>query len=71
MGVFDKAGVYAAPLTPEVDAKALAGEDLATKTAGGSCTGTVTIDDRAFGYAAQRTPKLAADTGVVVLRSEM
>ncbi len=71
VGVFDKAGVYAAPLTPEVDAKALAAEDLATKTASGSCTGTVTVDDRAFGYAAQRTPKLAPDTGVVVLRSEM
>lgn len=71
VGVFDKAGVYAAPLTPEVDAKALAGENLASKTANGPCTGTVTIDDRAFGYAAQLTPKLAADTGVVVLRSEM
>jgi hypothetical protein len=31
----------------------------------------VTITDRAFGWAAQRTPKLAADTGVVVLRSEL
>jgi hypothetical protein len=71
VGVFDKAGVYAAPLTPEVDAKALAGENLASKTANGPCTGTVTIDDRAFGYAAQLTPKLASDTGVVVLRSEM
>jgi hypothetical protein len=71
VAVFDKGGVYAAPLTPEIDAKALAGQDLATKTESGPCTGTITIDDRTFGFAAQRTPKLAADTGVVVLRSEM
>jgi hypothetical protein len=70
VAVFDKAGVYAAPLTPEVDTKALAGQNLAAKTAGGPYAGTVTIDDRAFGLAAQRTPKLAPDTGVVVLRSE-
>ena len=30
----------------------------------------ITITDRAFGYAAARTPTLAADTGVVVLRSD-
>jgi hypothetical protein len=30
----------------------------------------VTIADRPFGFAAQRTPKMAADTGVVVLRSD-
>ncbi len=70
VAVFDRAGVYAAPLTPEVDTKALAGQDLATKTTTGPYIGTVTIDDRAFGLAAQRTPKLAADTGVVILRSE-
>jgi hypothetical protein len=68
--VFDKAGVYAAPLTPDVDTKALATQDLAAKSANGPCTGTLTIDDRAFGYAALLTPKLAPDTGVVVLRSE-
>jgi hypothetical protein len=68
--VFDKAGVYASPLTPDVDTQALAAQDLAAKTAGGPVTGTVTIADRPFGYAAQRTPKLAPDTGIVVLRSD-
>jgi hypothetical protein len=68
--VFDKAGVYAAPLTPEVDTKALASQDLVAKTAGGPTTGTLTIDDRPFGFAALLTPKLGPDTGVVVLRSD-
>jgi hypothetical protein len=68
--VFDRAGVYAAPLTPEVDAKALADQNLAARTESGPATGTLTIADRAFGFAAQRTPSLAADTGIVVLRSD-
>jgi hypothetical protein len=68
--VYDRAGVYASPLTPEVDAKALADQDLATKTEKGPATGTVTIADRAFGFAAARTPSLAPDTGIVVLRSD-
>jgi hypothetical protein len=68
--VFDKAGVYAAPVTPDVNTKALAAQDLTGKTAGGPATGTLTIDDRPFGFAAQRTPKLAPDTGIVVLRSD-
>jgi hypothetical protein len=68
--VFDKAGVYAAPLTPDVDGKALTTLDLTGKTESGPATGTLTIDDRPFGFAAQRTPSLAADTGVVVLRSD-
>ncbi len=68
--VFDKSGVYAAPLTPEVDAKALGTQDLVTKTATGPVTGPLTIDDRPFGFAAQRTPQLAPDTGIVVLRSD-
>ena len=68
--VYDRGGVYAAPLTPEVDGKALAAQDLATKTESGPATGTVTIADRAFGFAAARTPSLAPDTGIVVLRSD-
>lgn len=71
VAVFDKSGVYAAPLTPPVDEKALGAQDLASKTADGACQGTLNITDRAFGFAAQRTPKLAPDTGVVVLRSEL
>jgi hypothetical protein len=70
VAIFDKSGVYPAPLTPQVDEKALADEDLAGKTAGGPFRGTLTITDRAFGFGAERTPSLAPDTGVVVLRSE-
>ena len=50
--------------------KALANEGLAAKTESGPAQGTVTIADRAFGYAALQAPKLAPDTGVVVLRTE-
>jgi hypothetical protein len=71
VAVFDKSGVYSAPTTPAVDEEALSRLDLAGKTAAAPASGTVTITDRAFGWAAQRTPKLAADTGVVVLRSEL
>lgn len=70
VAVFDKSGVYSAPMTPQVDDEALAAQDLVAKTAGGPATGTLSITDRAFGYAATRTPKMAPDTGVVVLRSE-
>ena len=71
VAVFDKSGVYPAPLTPQVDEKALADQDLVAKTAGGPYQATITITDRGFGFAAVRAPKLAPDTGVVVLRSEM
>jgi hypothetical protein len=70
VAIFDKAGVYAAPTTPAVDEQALAGQDLVGKTAAGPAQGPITITDRAFGFAARRTPKMAPDTGVVVLRSE-
>lgn len=71
VAVFDRSGVYSAPLTPPVDEKALETVDLPSKTANGPFQGTLNITDRAFGFAAQRTPKLAPDTGVVVLRSEL
>ena len=71
VAVFDKSGVYSAPLTPQVDEKALAEQALVDKTAGGAAQGTLSITDRAFGWAAVRTPKLAPDTGIVVLRSEL
>jgi hypothetical protein len=70
VSVFDKTGVFSSPVTPDVNTKALAGLDLVGKTAGGPVTGTIDIADRPFGYAAVRTPKLAPDTGVVVLRSD-
>ncbi|HXN32259.1 MAG TPA: hypothetical protein VN894_10375 [Polyangiaceae bacterium] len=71
VAVFDKSGVYSAPLTPQIDEKALQGQDLVARTDSGACQSTLTITDRAFGYAALRTPKLAPDTGIVVLRSEL
>jgi hypothetical protein len=71
VAVFDKSGVYSAPLTPVVDEKALTEQSLVDKTAGGPAQGTLGITDRAFGWAAVRTPKLAPDTGIVVLRSEL
>jgi hypothetical protein len=71
VGVFDKSGVYTAPLTPQIDEKALVDADIVGKTASGPAQGTVNIDDRDFGWAAKRTPKLGPETGVVVLRSEL
>jgi len=71
VAVFDASGVYSERTTPKVDEQALTDAKLVEKTASGPFQGTVTITDRAFGYAAKRTPKLGADTGVVVLRSEL
>ncbi|HEY4013070.1 MAG TPA: hypothetical protein VGM06_07015 [Polyangiaceae bacterium] len=71
VAVFDKTGVYSAPLTPPVDDDALRKQDLVGKTAAGPFQGVLDITDRAFGFAARRTPKLAPDTGIVVLRSEL
>jgi hypothetical protein len=71
VAVFDPSGVYSERTTPKVDEKALVDAKLVDKTKSGAYQGTVTITDRAFGYAAKRTPKLGPDTGVVVLRSEL
>jgi len=71
VGVFDASGVYTARTTPKIDEDALVSAKLVDKTASGPYQGTVTITDRDFGYAAKRTPRLGADTGVVVLRSEL
>jgi hypothetical protein len=70
VAMFDKSGVYSAPLTPDVNEKAMTGLDLVGKTSAGPAQGAVTITDRVFGYAAVRLPKIAPETGVVVLRSE-
>jgi len=71
VAVFDPTGVYSAPLTPPVNDKALADLDLVAKTAAGPVHGVVSITERDFGWAAIRAPKLGADTGVAVLRSEI
>ncbi len=71
VGVFDKTGVYTERTTPKVNEDALVALDLVAKTAGGPTQGTMSLTDRDFGWAAKRTPKLGADTGIVVLRSEL
>lgn len=76
VAIFDKTGVYSSPLTPQIDEQALSNQRLVDKTAagggvGGAAQGALDITDRSFGWAAMRTPQLAPDTGVVVLRSEL
>ncbi len=71
VAVFDASGVYAERTTPKVDEQALADQKLVEKTKSGPYQGTLSVTDRAFGFAAKRTPKLGEDTGVVVLRSEL
>jgi hypothetical protein len=71
VAVFDKSGVYSAPLTPQVNEKALAELDLVTKTANGPAQGNVEITSRDFAWAAARTPKLAPDTGIAILYSNL
>jgi hypothetical protein len=71
VAIFDATGVYAAPLTPPVNEKALADVDLFGKTDAGPIHGVLNITDRDFGYAAVRTPKLGEGTGIAVLRSEI
>ncbi|MCL2726246.1 MAG: hypothetical protein FWD69_17630 [Polyangiaceae bacterium] len=69
--VFDREAVYGARGTPAVNEKTLADMNLVDKTAQGLGHGTVTITDRAFGWAAARVPKLGDDVGIAVLRSEI
>jgi hypothetical protein len=71
VALFDKAGVYSAAQTPPVNEKALEGEKLFDKTAAGPVQAVITVTDREFGYAAARAPKLGAEVGIVVLRSEI
>ena len=68
--VFDPTGAYGAPTTPGVDEKALAGLGLPDRTAPGAAQGAVTIEERPFGFAAVRAPRLGQNIGIVVLRSE-
>lgn len=69
--LFDKETAYGARGTPAVNEKALQGVNLVDKTANGPASAPITIEDRAFGWAAQRVPKLGPDVGIVVLRSEI
>ena len=63
--------MYTERQTPKVNEDAMVGLKLVEKTAAGPAQGTLTITEREFGWAAKRTPKLGADTGVIVLRSEL
>ena len=69
--LFDKETAYGARGTPAVNEKALQGVNLVEKTANGPASAPLVIEDRPFGWAAQRVPKLGADVGIVVLRSEI
>lgn len=71
IAVFDKAGVYTAPLVPDVNMKALVDADLVGKTATGLYQGSITITDRSFGIGAARVAKLGPDTGIVILYSDL
>jgi hypothetical protein len=69
--LFDKAAVYGARGVPPIHEKTLGGMDLVGKTADGTADGSALIDGRPFGWAAARVPKLGAETGIVVIRSEI
>lgn len=69
--LFDKETTYGARGTPPVNEKALTDLDLVSRTAAGPADGVLNITDREFGWAAARAPKLGADVGIVVLRSEI
>ena len=56
---------------PAVNESKLKDLDLPAKTAAGPVQGTITVDDRDFGYAAARAPSLGGDMGIAVMRSEL
>ena len=70
--VFAGPKVYGAPVTPIVNSEFLQGLNLAAKTeAGGVFHQQLEITGRGYGLAARRAPKMGADIGVAVLRSEI
>jgi hypothetical protein len=58
---------YGAPVSPDVNAEAVAKADLAAKCKDGPWQGRIDIADRPFGAAAQRLPELGEDATLVVL----
>ena len=63
--------VYGAPVSPEVNAKAIAEQKPFEKLQGdGVFATTLEITDRAFGLAVKGTPELGDKVAVAVLRSE-
>lgn len=71
VALFDKNEVYTPQGTPQVIEKTMAVEDLVGKTAAGPRADVITIEGRVYGYGAVRIEKMAKDTGVLVLRSEL
>jgi hypothetical protein len=70
--VFHDKKVYGAPVTPEVDVEALEKLDLAAHATDAAVFHQqLEITGRTYGVAARRVPKLGADAGVAVLRSEI
>ena len=69
--LYDKDSVYGARGTPPGNEKALHALNLVEKTANGPADSPLVLEDRAFGWAASRVPKLGPDVGIVVLRSEI
>ena len=65
------AKAYAAPITPEVNARAIEAQDFQKKaTAATPVKAELEITGREFGAAYLPTPELGKDTGIAVLRSE-
>jgi hypothetical protein len=63
--------VYGAPVSPDVNARAIAEQRVLEKTKDASIVSAeLEITGREFGLAFQRTPALGANVGVAVLRSE-
>jgi hypothetical protein len=67
-----ESSAYGAPVSPEVNAKAITDQNPLGKIAGdeGSVEMTVEIDGRDFGLSVRKTPLLGKDVAVAVLRSE-
>lgn len=62
---------FGAPVSPEVNAQAIAKEKTLSKVQGDAAyVTTLDITGRDFGLAVKKTPILGADVGVAVLRSE-
>lgn len=63
---------YGAPVSPEVNAKAIADQKPLSKISGddGSTETNLEIEGRDFGLSVRKTPLLGKDVGVAVLRSE-
>jgi hypothetical protein len=70
--VFAGSKVYGAPVTPLLNAQTLENLGLTGKTENGAVFHQqLEITGRGYGLAAKRTPKMGADVGVAVLRSEI